>query len=524
MCGIFGYLGTEKPNIDKFKILGLYNQIRGNQSTGVLLDKAVTKDSSYKNKLFSDFITSYQLDFKEGDRNFCMGHVRKASSGKIDNRSCQPFLYETKDKEVVFSFAHNGTLWNWKNNSNYVSDSEMLGHRLANGNKSILENYEGNAAFAGYDYRTEKLMLFRGAHKINGILSHERPMFIMQTENGTWFSSMENALKAIGNEKCIQIDHNAIYYIDKNKKIEIETINRTYTETTKNNYRVPKSTVRHLPSAQNVKKSSNDFLTETYKENEPNNFKGHVYFYRGRFHRNGKLLNGLVTVDETGAVYNKAPIRAFYKGFMLKEDSEMTFNQFKEKIEYIYKFASSIHVKARQISNIVDQPVMLEGSINSQLYLNDQMVMARHCPISVFGVRDVQIVYENFTYRVDHNKQTKYDVMNELSDEYWQQFDFDSLDFDSLTEEDWKFYIDKMSEIEDVEEYDATKENNIEEFDDEFAEGFYQFIRSLNDFCTILEDRKTYSSLTGVLREIETSDEVLEISDEFYKNFDKLKH
>lgn len=539
MCGIFGYLGTETPNLDKFKILGIYNQERGTESAGIIFNQTLKKTSNFKNSVFKNFINTEMIrDYKKSNRNFLMGHVRKASSGYINIKTAQPFTYVLKDK-LKYVFCHNGTLKDWKDDAkkdfpktDFCSDSEMLGNYLADKKYEILKTYEGNAAFAGYDYFDEKLILFRGSHKLNGNqFIDERPMFILKTKNGIWYSSLEDSLQAIAeeNEKPEKIDANTVYEIDKNKNIKTTKIERTYNEVTtsfKNSYVPPKNSYASPKKYTNppihknhnrVGKVNNYFYNDVLSTGQPNMFKGHMYYYKGRYCRNGKFLNGVHRVDGSGAMYPGAPERIFYHGWMAKQSYNFSYHEFREIVRDILQKVSTGTVKALNISDYAEGPVkLLKEDISiyqhSDLCINGRVMKPEDFPYRPLGVREIEIEGTDVNnIHVKKYKQDKIDVLENLSIYYWKQFNFnDESWWKTLDQEEFHFYAGK--------EHDCKNTKTFE--DDELLDCFYELNSSVYEMKNMIENDSNYVHLHTELEILEESEEFKMLSEKLFEKFD----
>lgn len=242
MCGIFGGASNSPNNIngDKIKILGLFNESRGKQSCGILVDNIVSHGLTTE-KLFTDF--SKNKSFTPKERPIVIGHTRQSSSGAINHFNCHPFTFDSKDDSKMIA-VHNGTLYNHKelaqkyeidmtqeyiNEYNFKTsrtkiDSEILLEILyKTRNFKVLSDYIGRAALVWTDlYDPNTLYMWSGASTADKNIKHqkvleERPMNVyIQNENTFYFSSLPESLEIIAEEKnsnIFQIEYNTVYII-----------------------------------------------------------------------------------------------------------------------------------------------------------------------------------------------------------------------------------------------------------------------------------------------------------------------
>lgn len=236
MCGIFGYVGSKAPDISKIKILGLYNQSRGEHSCGLSLD-GVVKKGVIDEKLFSNFIAEHYFPKPKNDFTV-IGHTRQASGGTAHTaENAHPFVLG-KDKEMIFT--HNGIITNawdlckkYDVPYNYNEVDSLTLARIIYKTRSfkVLAEYRGFAALAFYDRRKpNSLYLFKGASNDYNTNSKEkkveseRPLFYLQSKTGTYYSSLANPLFAIreANEQEVYILEPNIVFLYENGQISKE--------------------------------------------------------------------------------------------------------------------------------------------------------------------------------------------------------------------------------------------------------------------------------------------------------------
>lgn len=277
MCGIFGYVSNDAVKIDSnaFKILGIMNESRGEQSCGVAIDSEIFHGVTDSDKKFRNFIKGVDLQPKE--RPILLGHTRKASVGVVNIDNAHPFGFGTNkiDRGYAFIGAHNGTLYNHEelaekfhvelqeeksNNTvrNKIDSEVLLESLYLSKSYKPLSFYNGGAALAWYVPDTNTTYLFSGeskAYDISGVTSVERPLHVLIIDDNTFaFSSEGEPLEMIGGAKTdiFQIETNTVHVIKngdfKNaKKVKISRANNTNKKETTTNYGHGFNSQRRLP-------------------------------------------------------------------------------------------------------------------------------------------------------------------------------------------------------------------------------------------------------------------------------------
>ena len=217
MCGIFGYLGSQSSrfDLDKFNILGIYNDSRGKDSVGFY---AKTMENEYihkgvtSEKLWVDFMIKRAQDLngmRFENPNVVLGHCRKASVGAITIAQAQPVEVRDEDGNVVMVGIHNGTLLNYKElaekyNFEYPkewTDSQIFINLIYHNGFDLLKEYNGAGAFVFYFPDRGDVYIFKGYSRnydyVNGQLSEERPLYMLTMNDHHYFSSIEDSLIAI---------------------------------------------------------------------------------------------------------------------------------------------------------------------------------------------------------------------------------------------------------------------------------------------------------------------------------------
>jgi predicted glutamine amidotransferase len=335
-CGIWAWCGkdSKKFNKSKFDMLGLYNDSRGGQGSGIYKNGEIIKSS--KEKEYKDFLVNINYN-NDLENPVIFGHARKSSSGHVNDINTHPFGFgEKKDGEYEFAGVHNGTLYNERElskmfDSDYSKiDSHILLESIyKNENFKVLNHYIGAAALLFIDNNeSNTLYAFRGESKkfeSSNKIEDERPLYYYQeSENSLYISSMMESLIAITeNEKDIENIHefkaNIVYKIidgnvEKAKQITISRkncfqrqynynnnwnskynrINNSY-ENTYNKNKVKKidlnSKVSNIKSKNTKKNKKFNILKESLKrkKGEGNNLK----FEKFKYCRNGHPVTGI---------------------------------------------------------------------------------------------------------------------------------------------------------------------------------------------------------------------------------------
>lgn len=224
MCGLAAYIPNKKQRIDlvRFKSLLLHNEIRGKVSTGLWNKNGLIKS------LDGAAIFGKNLPWRDLGRNsIFLGHTRQPTNGyPTTMEGAQPL---EADNIVL---QHNGTIYN-KNalakKYNVIveegdTDSMIMCKILNTKQFGVLNDYNGAATLL-FVYKDDptRLYFFRGESKKTIHVAHqseERPLFMLRTREGLYFSSLDYSLTNISidgveQESIEEIDENNLFSVQK---------------------------------------------------------------------------------------------------------------------------------------------------------------------------------------------------------------------------------------------------------------------------------------------------------------------
>lgn len=186
MCGISGAIG---PNIDfeKIKLLGLLNEDRGGDASGIYTNKKCVKITNSYYELLKD------PEYPTKVSKFVLNHARRSSSGGKIIANAQPLVV---DKDV---FVLNGTIKNQVVLEKVTgvtanpldNDTAYLMRLMQNGNTDFLKYYTGGATFV---YRSKNKTTF-WIGETGGLI--DRPLHFCYLGDTMYFSSLERDLEVI---------------------------------------------------------------------------------------------------------------------------------------------------------------------------------------------------------------------------------------------------------------------------------------------------------------------------------------
>jgi|TARA_B110000967_G_C18881565_1_gene561395 glucosamine 6-phosphate synthetase-like amidotransferase/phosphosugar isomerase protein len=216
MCGLIGFTGANKPNLLRLSFIMNANDSRGGHSSGLMLDKKIIKTVGTSTELLPE------LSLATNDANIAIGHTRYATHGKQTAENSHPFKYGS----VVG--AHNGVLSNYEEVCKAYGlevpdvDSKTI-FSLLNKTKdySLLGKLDGTIAVLFTD-KSGDLFVYR----------RNNPLFMCQTEEGLYFSSIENTLNDIS-EDVVEVEKDVLLTYRKGELVEVLPITYDPIESTK---------------------------------------------------------------------------------------------------------------------------------------------------------------------------------------------------------------------------------------------------------------------------------------------------
>ena len=193
MCGITGFhpKKDKKANLGKLLVMGIMNEERGTDSTGMSIGSKLFKGSDPIDRKARDFIIKNIKDIKKENlvnQNIII-HTRKSTNGLLNKDNTHPFHYYDGKNENNYK---NLLMLNWKNiltiDSHYMIAAayETFYNNLKE--ERLFSYYEGGAALIYYN--KDEFKVWKGAN--NNV--EERPMYYIETEEGWYFNSLKEAL------------------------------------------------------------------------------------------------------------------------------------------------------------------------------------------------------------------------------------------------------------------------------------------------------------------------------------------
>lgn len=248
MCGLVGFYPkpNKKANLTVLSLLGIGNEERGTDNSGICISNSVYIKSEKHNKVKDLLHNNIEeiYDFLKSNLSLnspVIIHARRSTiPSKTNQVHAHPFGWKSKDSnsKSYFFGAHNGNIKNLYNlHSEFITngtkfidydiDSELLldciRQELCKKNEfnKVLQTYDGNAALLFYT--ENKFYAWKGAN--NNI--EERPLYYIETSDGFYFSSIESLLKiAFPSKDVISLNNNELLTFEKGKLVNSEIIDR----------------------------------------------------------------------------------------------------------------------------------------------------------------------------------------------------------------------------------------------------------------------------------------------------------
>lgn len=344
-CGLFGFAGNVEMDdriLEKLKVLGLFNQARGEDSTGYFNGSDIVKGID-KNAKFLDFVLDGRVHLSEEPSRIFIGHTRKASGGTAHSlANAHPFYINQR-----LIIAHNGVITNpWSmlsahdiSNKGVDVDSHALGLIIEKDGFDVLKEYQGAAALLMHFLDGKnKLYLFHGKSKDSTYkeASEERPLYYLKEPEGIYVSSREDSLVWIHGSKDAELiktlPHNKVFVVDNG---ELQDTGLYYDRTYVNGYY--DEPVKQKEKSKNTtnyfsfqKEKGENIMLETF----PNNSftaENNVYYWRGRYYSTLTSLpcEGVMHLNKQGQVVSlddptqkRVASYCFFRGVLIKGDKE----------------------------------------------------------------------------------------------------------------------------------------------------------------------------------------------------------
>lgn len=196
MCGLVGSTnnwknGFSANEVDIFKHAMFLNQLRGSDSTGVVVvandgETMMGKEVGGWGKLLFSPKWDPMETFSKKKGTIIVGHGRSATRGDTVEENAHPFERQKKNKKHKIILVHNGTLANYQQLPDFAKfpvDSEWLAEQIA-----LLEPAEALGRING----AMALMWFDSEHKtFHAFRNHERPLWMVKTKIGGWLFNSE---------------------------------------------------------------------------------------------------------------------------------------------------------------------------------------------------------------------------------------------------------------------------------------------------------------------------------------------
>lgn len=378
MCGISGFIG-KNVNIEKMKILGIFNDSRGRHSCGIYCGNQVVwgvdKQSRMPDLLANHIITN---EVVEQNPTLMLMHSRSATMGAHTKGNAHPITISQGPNGLLTNAAegpylmvgvHNGKIDNFYNmREKFIKDLPylqfdidskiLMGRLLLNQEhpEEVLMEYEGAASIM-YTFDNKSLYVFRG----EADNEEERPLIYLQEPEGWYFSSLAEPLEIIKSSKDNgpwTLGGNALFKFSVGKQGVI--CSKVCDVPRKKPVKAPP--VRHTAQyghgmwpdySKNtrtmvVHNTENQETIEKMDKNWPNAVHGDVVFENMRYKSKGVLLNGRVTISDLGYITPSGKEYWFYEGILMSKDGYF---------EIIHKMLDSLDDVFITMSHIARYPI-----------------------------------------------------------------------------------------------------------------------------------------------------------------------
>jgi asparagine synthetase B (glutamine-hydrolysing) len=241
MCGIVGATlpTNKKVSREDINLMYLMAEERGGHACGYTDRKKI-----YKEPLKSpEFLPKITID----DTNEFIGHTRYKTFGENNRDNAHPFNFEN-----VLG-VHNGSIYNWqdlrtKYAQNHDVDSQLTYWMINElGLKETLPQLRGWMAFAFWDKKNNNVLnLYRLG----------KPLWIGKKDDGYYFGSLEDYVKAIGCTETQEIEEHVIYKFKDGNLIETQKLSEEFRPVFQDKAYVPPT--YNKPTNANLSKKTED--------------------------------------------------------------------------------------------------------------------------------------------------------------------------------------------------------------------------------------------------------------------------